>query len=77
MELGWRLWLAGWRCACLTNVYIYHKHEFNRSISRDYYMERNRWLFIFSRYSVLLLHLLLLGLFLFEISLLYLLLMYG
>lgn len=70
LELGWRLWLAGWRCACLTNIYIYHKHEFNRSISRVYYMERNRWLFIFSRYSVLLLILLLPGLFIFEIALL-------
>lgn len=70
LELGWRLWLAGWRCVCLTDAFIYHKHEFNRSISRIYYMERNRWLFILSRYSVLLLILLLPGLLFFELALL-------
>lgn len=70
LELGWRVWLSGWRCVCLTSACIYHKHEFSRSISRIYYMERNRWLFILSRYSIILLLLLLPGLFLFEIALL-------
>ena len=70
LELGWRLWLSGWRCVCLASVSIFHKHEFSRSISRVYYMERNRWLFILSRYSILLLILLLPGLLLFELALL-------
>lgn len=70
LELGWRLWLAGWRCLCLTGVSVFHKHEFSRSISRVYYMERNRWLFVLSRYSKTLLLLLIPGFIVFELAIL-------
>jgi GT2 family glycosyltransferase len=69
LEIGWRLWLNGWRCACYTGAWIYHKHQFSRSIKRVYFMERNRWLFILSRYSARTLLLLAPGLFVFEIIL--------
>ena len=50
-ELGWRLWLAGWHCVLAPEAVVYHKYEFSRSISKYYWMDRNRLLAIFECYE--------------------------
>ncbi len=51
-DLGWRLWLAGWRCMLAPTSVVYHKYEFSRSISKYYYMERNRLWLLLSNYKL-------------------------
>jgi GT2 family glycosyltransferase len=41
-EIGWRAWLAGYRCVLAPRAVIYHKYEFARSIKQYYWMDRNR-----------------------------------
>lgn len=49
-DLGWRLWLAGWRVCLSANSIVYHKYEFSRSITKYYFMERNRRWMILSNF---------------------------
>jgi GT2 family glycosyltransferase len=51
-DLGWRLWLAGFRCVLAPNALVYHKYEFGRSISKYYWMDRNRLIVIFKNYKL-------------------------
>ncbi|TAK04851.1 glycosyltransferase family 2 protein [Patescibacteria group bacterium] len=44
VELSWRLRLAGWKLRFVPDAVIWHKYEFSRSISKYYWMERNRFL---------------------------------
>ena len=41
-DLGWRIWLSGYRCVLASGAVVYHKFEFSRSISKFYWMDRNR-----------------------------------
>lgn len=41
-EIGWRLWLAGYKCVLAPDAVAYHKYEFSRSITKYYWMDRNR-----------------------------------
>lgn len=50
-DLGWRIWLAGYRCVLSVDSIVYHKYEFNRSINKYYFMDRNRIITIFKNYS--------------------------
>jgi GT2 family glycosyltransferase len=50
-DLGWRFWLAGWQCQVAYNSVAYHDYEFSRSISKYYYMDRNRIIVAFKNYS--------------------------
>ena len=52
-DLGWRLWLAGWQCLLAFRAVAYHQYEFSRSVSKYYWMERNRLLAAWKNYSVL------------------------
>ena len=52
-DLGWRVWLAGYKCVLAWDAVIYHKYEFSRSISKYYWMDRNRNLSIFKNYHFL------------------------
>jgi GT2 family glycosyltransferase len=52
-ELGWRLRLAGWHCVLAPEAVVYHKYEFSRSISKYYWMDRNRILAILECYEIL------------------------
>jgi len=52
IELGWRAKLAGYRIVLAPRSIIYHKYEFSRSIRMFYYMERNRYLVMFSFYKL-------------------------
>ena len=51
LDLGWRIWLAGFRCVMQPSSIVYHKYEFNRSMKQVYYFERNRLLTIFRNYK--------------------------
>lgn len=52
-ELGWRIWLAGWRCVLAPRAVLYNKYEFQRSIKKFYWMDRNRILAILECYHFL------------------------
>jgi len=52
VDLGWRLWLAGYRCVLAPKSVVYHKYEFSRSIKKLYFMERNRYLVVLQNYKV-------------------------
>jgi GT2 family glycosyltransferase len=52
-ELGWRLLLAGWKNVLAPEAVVYHKYEFSRSISKYYWMDRNRILAILECYDIL------------------------
>ncbi len=51
-DLGWRIWLAGYRCVLSLDSVVYHKYEFSRSISKFYYMDRNRIITILKNYKI-------------------------
>ena len=51
-DLGWRLWLSGWKVMLAPESVVYHKYEFSRSIKKYYYMERNRFLVILQNYKL-------------------------
>lgn len=44
LDLGWRLRLAGYVNLLAPSSVVHHKYEFSRSISKYYFMERNRYL---------------------------------
>lgn len=52
-DLGWRLWLASWQCLLAPRAVAYHQYEFSRSVSKYYWMERNRLIVIWKNYSLL------------------------
>jgi GT2 family glycosyltransferase len=43
LDLGWRLRLAGYKNVLAPRSVVHHKYEFSRSISKYYFMERNRY----------------------------------
>jgi len=68
-DLGWRLWLAGWECRLAAYSMVYHKYEFSRSVSKYYWLDRNRLLSAWKNYHFLTLLVLLPALLLSEIVL--------
>jgi len=52
-ELGWRIWLAGFKCVLAQDAVVYHKYKFAKSIKQYYYMDRNRILAILQCYHAL------------------------
>ena len=52
LELGWRARLAGYKIILAPQSIVYHKYEFSRSVRMLYYMERNRYIAIFSFYKL-------------------------
>jgi len=52
-DLGWRMWLAGYKCVLATEAIVYHKYEFSRSISKYYWMDRNRIIVMLKNYHLL------------------------
>lgn len=44
LELSWRARLAGYRIVLAPDSRIRHKYEFSRSLTKFYWLERNRWL---------------------------------
>jgi GT2 family glycosyltransferase len=48
LELGWRIRLAGYKNVLAKKSIVFHDYEFSRSITKFYWMERNRFLVHFS-----------------------------
>jgi len=74
-DLGWRIWLTGYRCVLAPKAIVYHKYEFAKSIKQYYWMDRNRIISMLKNYHFLTLLLIFpifiimeLGLFLFSIK---------
>ena len=51
-DLGWRIWLYGFECVINYKSIVYHNYEFSRSITKYYWMDRNRTLAILKNYSL-------------------------
>ena len=51
-DLGWRLALGGYKSVLAPNSRAYHQYEFSRSITKMYYMDRNRLIVIFQNYHL-------------------------
>lgn len=51
-DLGWRFWLAGYSCVLAPHATVFHKYEFSRSISKYYWMDRNRLVVAFKNYKL-------------------------
>jgi GT2 family glycosyltransferase len=49
-DLGWRIWLAGYRCVIAFDSVMYHKYEFAKSIKHYYWMDRNRMIAMLKNY---------------------------
>jgi GT2 family glycosyltransferase len=58
LELGWRARLAGYRVVVDPAADVLHDYEFGRNPRKNYFLERNRLVFVLSTYSVRLLVLL-------------------
>lgn len=52
VDLGWQLWLTGYKVVLAPKSVVYHKYEFSRSIKKYYFMERNRYLVILQNYKL-------------------------
>ena len=52
-EIGWRTWLSGYKCILASDAVAYHKYEFSRSITKYYWMDRNRIISILLCYHLL------------------------
>lgn len=50
-DLGWRIWLTGYKNMLAPDSIVYHKYEFSRSIKKYYFMERNRYMVMFQNYK--------------------------
>jgi GT2 family glycosyltransferase len=49
-DLGWRIWLAGYKCVLAPEAVVYHKYEFSRSIKKYYWLDRNRIIAMLKNY---------------------------
>ncbi len=52
-DLGWRVWLAGFKCVLAYQAVLYNKYEFARSIQKYYWMDRNRIIAMIKNYHLL------------------------
>jgi len=51
LDLGWRLWLTGFKSIYCPSSTIYHKYKFSKSVSKIYFMERNRIICLLKNYQ--------------------------
>ncbi|MEA3463839.1 MAG: glycosyltransferase family 2 protein [Patescibacteria group bacterium] len=49
-DLGWRIWLAGYKCVLAPDAAVYHKYKFAKSIKQYYWMDRNRIIVMIKNY---------------------------
>ncbi len=52
LDLGWRIRLAGYRNVIAPASVCRHYYEFSRSLSKWYWMERNRWIVVLKNYRL-------------------------
>lgn len=70
-DLGWRIWLSGYRCVISLDSVVYHKYEFSKSISKYYFIDRNRIITILKNYNFFSLLILFPAWFIMELGLLF------
>jgi GT2 family glycosyltransferase len=51
LELGWRARLAGYRVVVDPAADVFHEYEYARNPRKNYFLERNRLVFVLSAYS--------------------------
>lgn len=51
-DLGWRLWLAGWRSVLARDAVFFHKYSFAKSIKQFYWQDRNRLITALKNYRL-------------------------
>lgn len=51
-DLGWRIWLAGFRCVLAPQAVVYHKYDFRERLQNYYWLDRNRVLSIVKNYQL-------------------------
>ena len=51
-DLGWRIWLAGWRCVSAPQAVVYHKYDFAGDDRKYYLLDRNRILAMIKNYQI-------------------------
>ncbi len=49
-DLGWRIWLAGWRCVLSPQAVVHHKYEFSGDSRKYYLLDRNRLVAMIKNY---------------------------
>jgi GT2 family glycosyltransferase len=59
LELGWRARMRGYRVVLEPAADVFHDYDYSRNVKKNYFMERNRLIFVTSAYSLRLLVLLL------------------
>ncbi|HTW42715.1 MAG TPA: glycosyltransferase family 2 protein [Solirubrobacteraceae bacterium] len=69
LDLGLRLWLAGWRVGVVPSARVIHSYEFDKGSAKWFWLERNRWRTVLSVYPGVLLALLAPALFASELGL--------
>ena len=55
LELGWRARMQGYRVVLEPAADVFHEYEYARNVRKNYFMERNRLIFVGSAYSLRLL----------------------
>ncbi|MGB2875753.1 MAG: glycosyltransferase family 2 protein [Gaiellaceae bacterium] len=58
LELGWRARMQGYRVVLEPAANVFHEYDYSRNVHKNYFMERNRLIFVATAYSVRLLVLL-------------------
>jgi GT2 family glycosyltransferase len=58
LELGWRARMQGYRIVLEPAADVFHEYDYSRNVEKNYFMERNRLIFLSSAYSLRLLVLL-------------------
>jgi GT2 family glycosyltransferase len=51
LELAWRARLAGLRVVVVPRADVFHEYEFDRHAAKQYFLERNRLVFVLSAFS--------------------------
>lgn len=52
-DLGWRVWLAGHQVVLAKEAVVYHKYQFSRSVSKYYFMDKNRIITALKNYKII------------------------
>ncbi|MFH1522878.1 MAG: glycosyltransferase family 2 protein [Patescibacteria group bacterium] len=71
LDIGWKTKLAGYKIVLAPESIVYHKYSFARSVLMVYYMERNRYLAVFTFYKCATILLILPALVLMDIGMLF------
>jgi GT2 family glycosyltransferase len=52
LDLGVRLWMRGWQSVVVPQSVVWHFYDFNRSMQKLFFMERNRLVFLYQNFRL-------------------------